>query len=82
MAEFLGHRRQVNAIVVSSFAGPECTIWRYDAARDEALDAQAAVPTVQRHDLTVTPVKPLRPLAEAGDVLAGHDSAPMRRTRS
>ena len=27
MAEFLGHLRQVDAIVVSSFAGPECTIW-------------------------------------------------------
>ena len=69
MAEFLGHLRQVNAIVVSSFAGPECTIWGYDAARDEALDAQAAVLTVQRHDGKVIPVKPLQPLLQAGDAL-------------
>ena len=50
MAEFLGHRRRVNAIVVSSFAGPECTIWGYDAARDEALDAQAAALVAQLAD--------------------------------
>jgi Histidine carboxylase PI chain len=71
MAEFLGHLRQVNAIVVSSFAGPEYTIWGYDAARDQALDAQAPVLTVQRHDGTVIPVKPLQPLLEAGDALLG-----------
>jgi Histidine carboxylase PI chain len=71
MAEFLGHLRQVNAIVVSSFAGPECTIWGYDAARDQALDAQAQVLTVRRHDGTVIPVKPLQPLLEAGDALLG-----------
>ena len=69
MAEFLGHLRQVNAIVVSSFAGPECTIWGYDAARHEALDSQAAALTVERHDGKVIPVKPLRPLVEAGDAL-------------
>ena len=69
MAEFLGHLRQVNAVVVSSFAGPECTIWGYDAARHEALDAQAAVLTVQRHDGKMIPVKPLQPLLEAGDAL-------------
>jgi hypothetical protein len=55
--------------VVSSFAGPECTIWGYDAARDQALDGQAAMLTVQRHDGTVIPVKPLRPLVAAGDAL-------------
>ena len=69
MAEFLGHLRQVNAIVVSSFAGPECTIWGYDAARDEALDAQAAVLKVQRHDGELIPVRPLQPLLQAGDAL-------------
>ena len=69
IAEFLGHLRQVNAIVVSSFAGPECTIWGYDAARDEALDTQAAPLTVARHDGTVIPVKPLQPLVEASDAL-------------
>ena len=69
MAEFFGHLRQVNAIVVSSFAGPECTIWGYDAARNEVLDSQAAVLAVQRHDGKVIPVKPLRPLLEAGDAL-------------
>jgi hypothetical protein len=70
-AEFVGHLRQVNAIVVSSFAGPECTIWGYDAARDEALDTQAAVLTVRRHDGKVIPVKPLRTLLAAGDALLG-----------
>ena len=69
MAEFLGHLRQVNTIVVSSFAGPECTIWGYDAARHEALDSQAAVLTVERHDGKMIPVKPLQPLLEAGDAL-------------
>jgi hypothetical protein len=69
IAEFLGHLRQVNAIVVSSFAGPECTIWGYDAARHEALDSQATALTVERHDGKVIPVKPLRPLVEAGDAL-------------
>jgi hypothetical protein len=69
MAEFLGHLRQVNAIVVSSFAGPECTIWGYDAARHEALDSRAAVLTLERHDGKMIPVKPLQPLLEAGDAL-------------
>ena len=69
MAEFLGHLRQVNAIVVSSFAGPECTIWGYDAARHEALDTQAAVLTARRHDGKEIPVKPLQPLLAAGDAL-------------
>jgi hypothetical protein len=69
MAEFLGHLRQVNAIVVSSFAGPECTIWGYDAARHEALDTQAAMLTVARHDGKMIPVRPLRPLVAAGDAL-------------
>jgi histidine decarboxylase len=71
MAEFLGHLRQVNTIVVSSFAGPECTLWGYDAARHEALDEQAAVLTVERHDGKMIPVRPLQPLLAAGDALLG-----------
>jgi hypothetical protein len=69
MAEFIGHLRQVNAIVVSSIAGPECTIWGYDAARHQALDTQAAVLMVRRHDGKLIPVRPLQPLLEAGDAL-------------
>ena len=68
MAEFLGHLRQVNAIVVSSFAGPECTIWGYDGpARGTGLAGRRA--EGQRHDGELIPVKPLRPLVEAGDAL-------------
>ena len=71
-AEFVGHLRQVNAIVVSSFAGPECRIWGYDAARNQALDTQTAMGTVRRHDGKMIPVKPLQPLVQAGDALPAY----------
>jgi hypothetical protein len=59
---------QLNAVTVASFAGPRTALWGVDVAASDQLQLPALT-RVRRHDGREIPVRPLRPVLDAGTAL-------------